>query len=468
MSKKKKSSSAAENLIESLMDDLKDIQSDSSFHKNGQEDDNFAGLPGLDSDEHRIESKNSASTSLWDSLEKDLGMTPSAESASELDDAEFSGGAPNEYSDYSSHDDDGYENSDAAMSLKDIEMPEGFGDLPPSERFMVGPSAEENHYEGPSAEGGYQDSDEIYSTPPATPSSFSAEPSYVLNATDDEATRPVFSNSAPSGGEDKTVSIQQDLNLTSSVAAGTDADKTVAVDGFANARSNQRNKSSSDFDVKVSVGNFRGSSRTGAANVLTSVDASLAQAENLKLAQQRILELEKEVEHLRAENEELASAGEIIRSRTDELTVRISSLEKEKDEVRESAQSEILILKGNLQYKENEVAKARIKVEELETRLKSDFKKIRVRERELENRLELLRAEKAALVRSKDEYILDQKRKIDQLSQELDNYRKKCLELNKTLEANQDQFKRTERALRLALTNLEVKEESLTPLKKAE
>ncbi|MNL26897.1 hypothetical protein D3C87_1484570 [compost metagenome] len=157
-----------------------------------------------------------------------------------------------------------------------------------------------------------------------------------------------------------------------------------------------------------------------------------------------------------------------MRSRTDDLSVRISSLEKEKQEAHESAQSEMLILKGNLQYKESEVAKARLKVDELETRLKSDFKKIRVRERELENRLELLRAEKSALVRSKDEYILDQKRKIDQLSMELDNYRKKCLELNKALDANQDQFKRTERALRLALTNLEASEDSPVPLKKAE
>ncbi len=93
-------------------------------------------------------------------------------------------------------------------------------------------------------------------------------------------------------------------------------------------------------------------------------------------------------------------------------------MEKDKEEIRESSQSEILILKGNLQYKESEVAKARLRVEELESRRKTDFKKIRVRERELENRLELLRAEKSALVRSKDEYILEQKRKIDQLSQD--------------------------------------------------
>ena len=103
-----------------------------------------------------------------------------------------------------------------------------------------------------------------------------------------------------------------------------------------------------------------------------------------------------------------------------------------------------------------------------ETRLKNDFKKIRVKERELENRLELARAEKAALLRSKDEYILDLKRKIDQLQSELDNYRSKVLELNKNLDSNQEQFKRTVRALRLALTNLEHKEGEPFPLKKAE
>jgi hypothetical protein len=243
-----------------------------------------------------------------------------------------------------------------------------------------------------------------------------------------------------------------------------DADRTLAVTGFANAK--PAAVRASQPDVKVSVGNFRGGK--GIANVMTSVDASLAQSENLKMAQHRISELEQEIEQLRIENEELSSAGEIVRSRLDALNSRILNLEKEKVEVQESARSEILLLKGGVQFKENEVNKARLRIEELESRLKSDFKKIRVRERELENRLELLRAEKSALVRAKDDYILDQKRKIDQLSQELDNYRNKCLELNKVIETNQDQVKRTERALRLALTNLESKEDSSVPMKKAD
>jgi hypothetical protein len=452
MTKKKKKSTAAENLIESLMNDVKGIQADSSYNAGKSDSDNFKGLPTIDDSENRVD-KTGAAGNVWDNLESDLNQDSSASIA--LGNSEFT--SASQESDYQNEDDDSV--------LGEMELPDGWaGELP---------SANEDNYQGPSIDAGYQTPDELDAPPPPVPQmkSVKAKKPVVVAASDDDSTRPVIVASSHQGGEDKTVSIQQDLNVASSIqtsssASSRDGDKTIAVEGFANARLGKRKNS--DVDVKVSVGSFRGGHRPGSANVFTSVDASLAQAENLKIAQQRILELEKEAEFLRAENEELASAGEIIRSRTEDLAVRINAMEKEKAEIAESAHSEMLILKGNLQYKENEGAKARLKVEELEARLKSDFKKIRVRERELENRLELLRAEKAALVRSKDEYILEQKRKVDQLSQELDNYRKKCLELNKALDANQDQFKRTERALRLALTNLESKEENLVPLKKAD
>lgn len=433
------------------MNDVKGIQADSSYHAGRSDNDNFKGLPTVDDSENRVDRTNAAGN-VWDNLGSDLNHDSSASIA--LGNSEFtSAGQESEYQ-------DGNEDS----IIGEMELPDGWaGELP---------SAGEDNYKGPSIDAGYQTSDELNSPPPLPHMKSTKSKKHVAAvASEDDSTRPVIVASSHQGGEDKTVSIQQDLNIASSIQTSSstssrDGDKTIAVEGFANARLGKRK--ASDVDVKVSVGSFRGGHRPGSANVFTSVDASLAQAENLKIAQQRILELEKEAEFLRAENEELASAGEIIRSRTEDLAVRINAMEKEKAEMAESAHSEMLILKGNLQYKENEGAKARLKVEELEARLKSDFKKIRVRERELENRLELLRAEKAALVRSKDEYILEQKRKVDQLTQELDNYRKKCLELNKALDANQDQFKRTERALRLALTNLESKEENLVPLKKAD
>lgn len=200
-------------------------------------------------------------------------------------------------------------------------------------------------------------------------------------------------------------------------------------------------------------------------------DAQMIQAENLKLAQSRILELENEAEKLRQENELLTAAGTIAKTRLDEMIEKIHVVERSKMDAMEHAALEMKILKESLLERDRETSKARRKVEELETRLNSDLKKIRVRERELENRLELARLEKTALVRSKDETILDLKRKLDLISSELENYKQRTSELQGRIDNQNDQIGRTVRALRLALTNLESNDtssENLLPMKKAE
>lgn len=202
------------------------------------------------------------------------------------------------------------------------------------------------------------------------------------------------------------------------------------------------------------------------------IDAQLQQAETLRLAQQRLSELEKLLDRTRQENEELSSVVEVARSRAEDLQHQVHRFEKNKNDVRDQLQVEIGIHKDNLQSKDFELSKMKLKVDELDLRLQSDLKKVRVRERDLENRLELSKVEKNALVKSKDETILDLKRKMDLLNSDVENYKNRIIELNQRLESNQEQFARTVRALRLALTNLESSENkdstSLAPLKKAE
>lgn len=237
-----------------------------------------------------------------------------------------------------------------------------------------------------------------------------------------------------------------------------DSERTVIAGG--------KKKSHGSPEPKVSYGSQKPDLKASA------YEAQFMQAENLKIAQQRIVELEKDIERLRKENEVLMSAGEISQQKLEDVSMKANNLERSKSELKEQSDSELRIFRDGLQVKDNEILRLRTKVEELESRLANDLKKIRVRERELENRLELSKMEKSALSRSKDETILDLKRRVDHLNSEIENYKDRVISLNEKLEANHEQFGRTVRALRIALTNLEVNENTssitIAPIKKAE
>jgi chromosome segregation ATPase len=199
-----------------------------------------------------------------------------------------------------------------------------------------------------------------------------------------------------------------------------------------------------------------------------STENALSQSESLRVAQNHIFELEHEIERLRRENEQLAAAGETIRKRTNELIADNDFKTRKLTELQERLASEKEILEASLKAKDRELKEIKMKIDEYEMRLSTNLQKIRVRERELENRLELVKMESTALVRNKDEIILDLKRQIDQFTAELESYRNKGQELNKQINDKQETLRRTVRALRLALTMLEGGgEENNDPLKKA-
>ncbi len=217
--------------------------------------------------------------------------------------------------------------------------------------------------------------------------------------------------------------------------------------------------------VRASVGRF-GAFRSSAPS--NSTEAALAQSESLRIAQNRLLEFEQEIERLRQQNEELAAAGETLRRRADELLAQNHKRESDYQNAVSTFEQEKQILSDSKDQLQRELELARRKGDELELRISTNIQKIRVRERELENRLELVKMESAALIRSKDEMILELKRNIDQLNLELNNYRTKNQELNRQTTDKQEMLRRTVKALRLALSMLEGEEEprAATPQRK--
>ena len=195
----------------------------------------------------------------------------------------------------------------------------------------------------------------------------------------------------------------------------------------------------------------------------SATEAALAQSEALRIAQNRLLELEQEIERLRLQNEELAAAGETLRRRADELLTQNQRRESDYQNAVQNFDQQKTILTDAKESLQRDLDVAKQKAEELDLRISSNIQKIRVRERELENRLELVKMEGAALIRSKDEMILDLKRNIDQLNLELNNYRGKNQELNRLANDKQEMLRRTVKALRLALSMLEGEEDQVAP-----
>lgn len=189
--------------------------------------------------------------------------------------------------------------------------------------------------------------------------------------------------------------------------------------------------------------------------VFTSAEASLKQSESLRIAQMRIHELEQELDRLRRDNEKLGSAGETLRRRADELLARAETLEIQSRESQKIHDEEKKVLRGQLSAKERESIDLRAKLEETESRLEGNFKRIRVRERELEHRLEIVKMESTTLVATKDEMIMRLKREIDQLKFETDNGKVRSQELYNQYKEKQETIGRVVRALRIALTILE-------------
>ena len=181
------------------------------------------------------------------------------------------------------------------------------------------------------------------------------------------------------------------------------------------------------------------------------VHITLKQSENLKVAQERIVALEQEIERLRTENEDLIATGDIFRERLDKVIAHNDKLKKTYEGSREEFQDEKKTLVDTLSDQNREIERIAIKNKELEKRLSNNIQHIRVRERELENRLELIKLDSQTLAREKDKYILDLKRKVDIMKMDLDTKKNKHNEVSQKLEGYRSQSRRAIRGLQMAL-----------------
>ncbi len=192
--------------------------------------------------------------------------------------------------------------------------------------------------------------------------------------------------------------------------------------------------------------------------VVGGVDNSLFELDSLSVANDRIKSLEKELQKLRVENEQVSAAAETFKTKYDFLKASSEDSVLKYKSLKDTVDQEKELFLSSLTEKDRESESLKQKNEELEMRIVTSFKKVRSRERELENRLELLKAEGNALTRNKDELILDLKRQIDHMGLEIESFRMKNQKVQKQLMQKKDLLRKVIRSLRIALTLSETDE----------
>jgi len=145
-----------------------------------------------------------------------------------------------------------------------------------------------------------------------------------------------------------------------------------------------------------------------------------ALSKQLKSAREQVSAVEEALRTEKGRNVELSHT-------VDEQKRTIDDFERDKAISLEAIQNEVNELKFQLKAKmdkgrvlELQVREATDEMERLKERVRSDIRKIRVREKELENRLEIMKKDSAALIGATENKIIELKRKLDLLEFNMD------------------------------------------------
>jgi len=190
-------------------------------------------------------------------------------------------------------------------------------------------------------------------------------------------------------------------------------------------------------------------------DALSPLELNLLKFDSLTTAQEKIVELEQEIEQLYSANESLTSSGEVLQDKISHLLAKVEDSQNQLTEEKKIFEEEKQIVLNALEDTKKEVSYLQKHKQELENRLSKDLQTIRVRENALENRLELLKSDGAVLQRDKDNKIIELQKKIQKLNWNLQSSYKKYKELQNQTDQLKARNRKTVSVLRTIIHNLE-------------
>ena len=181
----------------------------------------------------------------------------------------------------------------------------------------------------------------------------------------------------------------------------------------------------------------------------------LVRSESLRIAQDKIIDLEEELHEFRQNNESLVSASEVLKDKNDQLQSKLEDLKYLLKEEKGNFKDEKEVLLSTLEEAKTQLIQLRGKKQELEKRLSNDLHGIRTRESSLESRIEIMKMENSVLQREKDKKIIELKKQMQKIKSNLDGAHKKNQDLQTLNNKLQESSRRTVSALRATIYNLE-------------
>lgn len=190
----------------------------------------------------------------------------------------------------------------------------------------------------------------------------------------------------------------------------------------------------------------------------------------VKLMREEREGLMSEIQNLKEEKRVTDQKNLNLRAEVEELRIELNILRKRQLDELEELNYRLRVSEEKKSIYEEKAKYFKEQLEDLGQKVRIDFNKVKQREKELENQLELIKLDAQAQIKSRDELILDLKRKIDQLEFNMENSHireEKYREDKAKLEERMTKIMKTLRhSMKTLEHDLEVDEEILDGLKK--
>ncbi len=190
-------------------------------------------------------------------------------------------------------------------------------------------------------------------------------------------------------------------------------------------------------------------------NSTSPLQMHLIRSESLRIAQDKIIDLEEELHELRQKNESLASASEVLKEKNELLKSKLEDLKHSFKDEKNTFKSQKEILLSTLEEAKIQMNSLKNKKQELEKRLSKGLHGIRARESSLESRIEILKMENSVLQKEKDKKIIELQKQTQKIKTNMDGIYKKYQELQNSNNNLQESVRRTVASLRVTIYNLE-------------